>query len=89
MELVAPARSPLAEITLAHGQLEVVAARLALMATRPDLGPNYMDVLDAAHQTRRALLSVHQARTDIEATTNSHPQSDNRTHNIEPSHWFG
>ena len=84
-----PPRSPLAEITLAHGQLEVVAARLALMATRPDLGPNRMDILDAAHQTRRALLSVQQVRTHMEATTSSHTLSDNRPDRIEPSHWFG
>ena len=84
-----PSRSPLAEITLAHGQLEVVAARLALMATRPDLGPDHMDILDAAHQTRRALLSVYQARTHIESTTSSDPLSDDRPDRIEPSHWFG
>jgi hypothetical protein len=84
-----PPRSPLAEITLAHGQLEVVAARLALMATRPDLGPDHMDILDAAHHARRALLSVCQARTHIEATTSSHPLRDDRRDRIEPSHWFG
>jgi hypothetical protein len=79
-----PPRSLLAEITLAHGQLEVVAARLALMATRPDLGPDHMDVLDAAHQTRRALLSVSQARTHIEATTSSHPLRDDRPDRSNP-----
>jgi hypothetical protein len=77
----------MAEITLAHGQLEVVAARLALMATRPDLGPDRMDILDAAHQTRRALLSVQQARNHIEATTSIHPVSG--PDSIELSHWFG
>ena len=67
----------------------MVAARLALMATRPDLGPDHMDILDAAHQTRRALLSVYQARTHIEATMSSDPPSDDRPDRIEPSHWFG
>ncbi len=84
-----PPRSPLAEITLAHGQLEVVAARLALLVTRPDLGPDHMVILDADHQTRRALLSVHQARAHIEATTSGHPLRDDRPESIEPSHWFG
>jgi hypothetical protein len=84
-----PPRSALAEITLAHGQLEVVAARLALMTTRSDLGPDRMDILDAAHQTHRALLSMQQARNNIEATMSNHPVSDDRSESIEPSHWFG
>jgi hypothetical protein len=71
-------RSALAEITLAHGQLEVVAARLAVMVTRPDLGPDRMDILDAAHRTHQALLSVQQARDHIEAITSDHPISELR-----------
>ncbi len=73
-----PARSALAEITVAHGQLEVVAARLALLATRPDVGPDRMDILDAAHLTHHALLCVQQARNHMEATTSNRPVSDDR-----------
>ena len=79
-----PPRSALAEITLAHGQLEVVAARLALMTTRSDLGPDRMDILDAAHQTHRAPLSMQQARNHIEATMSNHPVSDDRSEASNP-----
>ena len=68
-----PTRSALAEVTVLHGQLEVVAARLALMTARPDLRSNEMDLLDAAQQVRRALLFVHQAQLEIEATAASPP----------------
>jgi hypothetical protein len=81
-------RSTLAEVVLAHGQLEVVAARLTLLAAGPDLGANYADILDAAQQTHRALLSVRQARTHMEARATGRPVSDRSTH-TEPSHWFG
>jgi hypothetical protein len=81
-------RSALAEVVLAHGQLEVVAARLTLLAAGPDLGANYADILDAAQQTQRALLSVRQARTHMEVTATGRRVSDRPTY-AEPSHWFG
>ena len=59
------------------------------MATRPDLGPDRMDILDAAHRTHLARLSVQQARTHMEATTSNHPVSDDRSESTEASHWFG
>ena len=81
-------RSALAEVVLAHGQLEVVAARLTLLAAGPDLGANYADILDAAQQTQRALLSVRQARTHMEVAAANRPVSERPT-STEPSHWFG
>lgn len=85
---VSSRRSALAEVVLAHGQLEVVAARLTLLAAGPDLGANYADILDAAQQTHRALLSVRQARTHMEETATGRPVSDRHAY-AEPSHWFG
>jgi hypothetical protein len=88
LTLISSPRSALAEIVLVHGQLEVVAARLTLLAAGPDLGANYADIVDAAQQTQRALLSVRQARIHIEVAATNRPVSERPT-NTEPSHWFG
>jgi hypothetical protein len=84
-----PTRSALAEITLAQGQLEVIVARLGLMATRPDFASSRVDILDAAHQTQRALLSVRHARSHVDATTLSHADSADQSDSTKPSQWFG
>ncbi len=90
VEHLSPTRSALAEIVLAHGQLEVVAARLALLSARTDVSSSRMDILDAAHQTQRALVSVRHARTHIDdATSPDDPDTDDQSDRAKPSHWFG
>jgi hypothetical protein len=67
----------------------VVVARLALMATRADFGSSRVDILDAAHQAQRALLSVRHARSHMDRTALSHPDGADQSDRANPSHWFG